>query len=68
MRMDDVEVVGVLIDVRKHRELQVGSEFLFACEAQRLRTCRPQFCAGLRVAGGEQRYVMTAAHEFLGDV
>ena len=40
MRMNDVEVVGVLVHVREHRELQERSEILLARQAKRLRTGR----------------------------
>jgi hypothetical protein len=36
MRMNDVEVVGALVYVREHRELQEGSKILLARRAQRL--------------------------------
>jgi hypothetical protein len=66
--MDDVEVVGVFIDVREHWELEERSEVLLARQAQRLRTGRMQFGAGHRIASGEQGHIVTAAHKLLSDV
>jgi hypothetical protein len=43
-------------------------EILLARKAQCLRTGRMQLGAGLRVAGGEERHVVAAVHEFLGAV
>jgi hypothetical protein len=61
-------VVGIFINVGEHRELQESTELLLTRQPQRLWTSRMQLGAGLRVASREQRHVMAAVYEFLGDV
>ena len=69
MRVNDVEPGRrLLVHITEHRKLEKSTEFGLARQPQRLGASRREFRSSLRVARGKERNLMSATHEFLGDV
>ena len=64
--VDDVEVAGALVDAEEHGEVERHGVDRPAAEAQTLRAAGNQARAGDRVPAGEERDVVSAGDQLLG--
>ena len=71
VRVDHVEFIGSLIDVSEHLQVQVRRDLLEFCTCHRhtkgFGAARHEFRIGARLTSGEQRHVMPAPNEVVGE-